>query len=86
MNSVATNPRLKSTRQPTCSAGESLHSQDTAARLERLTLALAILDHRVATRDRHADPAELSAHLAEAERQARMALDGASIEQIAASA
>ena len=44
-------------------------------------LCYSILDHRLSIRDRY-DGAERAAFIAEAVREARMALDGASIETI----
>jgi hypothetical protein len=44
-------------------------------------LCLSILDQRMATRDRY-EGAERALFIAEAVREARMALDGATIDQI----
>jgi hypothetical protein len=50
----------------------------------RALLALSILDHRMATRDRFTDPAARNAYIQQAIHDARMALDGASVAQILA--
>lgn len=55
-----------------------LDLQDTE---NRALLALGILDHRMSVRDRY-EGAERASFVAEAVREARMALDGASIETI----
>lgn len=47
----------------------------------RLLECLAVVEHAVATRDRHTGPAR-DAHIDQALRDARMALDGATINQI----
>jgi len=48
---------------------------------QRLMLCLSIADHRASIRDRY-EGAERAAFVAEAIREARMALDGATIDQI----
>lgn len=53
----------------------------TADMERRMLLALSVLDHRIATRDRHEGPAR-DAHIAQAFAEARAALDGATIDQI----
>ncbi len=50
----------------------------------RALLALSVLDHRMATRGRHADPDKRRAYIEQAIRDARAALDGASVGQILA--
>lgn len=63
---------------PTSSGPGTGGTQDLEA---RLLLCLSIVDHRIATRDRHEGPAR-DAHIAQAYAEARAALDGATIDQI----
>ena len=57
--------------------------RDTASQDERAAmLALSILDHRMAVRDQYVG-AERDAFIARAVEDARLALDGASIETLA---
>lgn len=76
MPSVA-NVRPESTLRSTCSG----HNPDPAQVESRALLALSVLDHRMATRDRYVG-AERDAFIAEAIHEARMALDGMTIETI----
>lgn len=78
MPSVAIPPCPESTTALLCSAAEQAES----LHLERkLQLVNSVSDHRMATRDRFSGVERL-AYLRLAEQEIRMALDGASIDQI----
>jgi hypothetical protein len=77
MTSVATTPCPESTRPP-ASSGQT---PDETQAEQRLLLALSVLDHRAATRRRY-EGTERAEFIAGAIQEARMALDGATIEQI----
>lgn len=66
---------------PSCQSPLSVIPPDVEA---RALLALGVLDHRLATRDRFADPDKRRAYIAQAIRDARAALDGATVGQILA--
>lgn len=78
MTSVAIPPCPESTAALLCSAAE----QAEALHLEqKLQLVNSVSDHRMATQHRYSG-AERLAYLRLAEREIRMALDGASIDDI----
>jgi hypothetical protein len=81
MTSV-TESRPSATATPTFGSDDLTHAPDDVE--GRALLALSILDHRLSTRDRHADPDKRRAYITEAIHAARMALDGASVGQILA--
>lgn len=74
---IIANPCPESTARPACSG----HRADPAQDESRALLALSVLDHRMATRDRYEGP-QRDQFIAEAIREARLALDGATIETI----
>jgi hypothetical protein len=80
MTSV-TEPRPNATVATLCGSDDLTAAQDVEG---RALLALSILDHRMATRDRHADPDKRRAYIIRAIDDARLALDGATVGQILA--
>jgi hypothetical protein len=71
------NSRPESTLSPACSGQAPQQPQAES----RVLLALSVLDWRAAVRDRY-EGAEREAFLEQAITEARMALDGASIDEI----
>lgn len=78
MTSVADQARPESTQPAIFSAADQ---QETLDLVRKLTLVNSVSDHRASTRHRHEGP-ELLAFLRLAICEIRMALDGASIDDI----
>lgn len=83
-DSLVVSVAILPTQKSTASSGDSPSASPDVGEAGAW-LAYSILDHRLATRDRY-EGAERAAYIAEAVRQARMALDGFTIDQILESA